>query len=147
MPKDKLKLTIKKTHADAYLPVRGSKGAAGYDLFALEDVKTDNDVVLIRTGLAMIIPDGYYGRIAARSSMARNRGFHVGGGVVDSDYRGEIHVVLLRSEKDTCLIAKGSRVAQLIIEKCVHPEIVEVQHFPKEAATERGEKGFGSTGT
>ena len=141
-------LPIKKMHADAKIPVRATAGAAGYDLCALEEiVNWDSEAIAVRTGIAIAIPEGYYGRIAERSSMALHSGVQVGGGVIDSDYRGEIKVILMRSHANATLrIEKGTRIAQLIIEPCMHPALCEVAEFPEEMATARGESGFGSTG-
>lgn len=142
------KLLIKKMHPDAQMPVRATAGAAGYDLFALEDtVNWDSEAIAVRTGIAIVIPKGYYGRIAERSSMALTHRIQVGGGVIDNDYRGEIKVILMQTPNlRHAHIVKGSRIAQLIIEPCAHPTLCEVTEFPDEAATARGEGGFGSTG-
>lgn len=140
-----LVLKIKKTRPDAVVPTRVGN-AAGYDLHAIEDVTFVNNAK-IKTGIAMVIPKGYYGRIASRSSLAAEYGVNINGGVIDEDYRGEIKVLLNRPNAlDNCALRKGDRIAQIIIEKCEHPEIVVVDEFAPEDATERGEGGFGSTG-
>ena len=139
-------LLIKKLRPDAKLPVRATPGSAGYDLVALEDTYWDGHVVAVRTGISLVIPEGYYGRIAERSSLALNSGIQVGGGVIDSDYRGEIKVILFRLGDTPKRIEKWTRIAQLIIEPYVCPVLCEVSEFPEETATARGEGGFGSTG-
>ena len=95
-------LKVKKLDPNAKLPVRGSAQAAGYDLHANHDsVIPARGKAIIKTGLAMAIPEGNYGRIAPRSGLAAKHMIDVGAGVIDSDYRGEIGVVLFNlSEKD-----------------------------------------------
>jgi dUTP pyrophosphatase len=127
----------------AKAPVRKSKGAAGYDLFAVYQAVLEKDKVTpIVTGVSVAIPYGYYGRVAGRSGLS-SQGIHVMGGVIDSDYRGPIVVMLLKTEPGSYTIQPGDGVAQLIIEKCEYPEVVIVNSLP---LTERGKNGFGSTG-
>ena len=78
----------------AVAPTRGSAGAAGYDLYANEDVTIGNtEFTPVNTGVSVAIPPGYYGRIAPRSGLAAKCGIIIGGGVIDEDYRGEIKVL------------------------------------------------------
>lgn len=143
--RDKLVLKIKKLHTNAVTPTRAGN-AAGYDLYATEDVRFTNTAT-VSTGIAMKIPKGHYGRIASRSSLARDNGIDVIGGVIDEDYRGEIKVILSRPTSLTdCVLSAGDRIAQIIIEKCEHPTIDVVDEFGPEDATARGTNGFGSTG-
>ena len=117
----------------AQAPARQSDQAAGYDLHLDEDlVLFPNERKLVSTGIAMAIPYGYYGRIAPRRA-----------GVVDSDYRGEVKVLLIYSGREKLVLERGDRIAQLILEKITLPEIEVVSCLD---STERGEGGFGSTG-
>ena len=89
-------LIYEKVDSEAKEPLKGSPGSAGFDLFSIEDcVVKANDKYLVKTGLKMEIPEGYYGRIAPRSGLASKKFIDVGAGVIDSDYRGEIGVLLL----------------------------------------------------
>ena len=127
------------------LPVKGSAFAAGYDLHALEGAKIPaRGKALIGTGLAFAIPDGNYGRIAPRSGLAAKHMIDVGAGVIDSDYRGEVKVLLFNLSDVDFEIKAEERVAQLIIEKYTPTMIQEVEGKLDE--TVRGEGGFGSTG-
>jgi len=135
---------VKRLTPDAKLPLRSSPGAAGYDLFSNE--KTEllaGDVTIIKTGIAVQIPEGYYGRIAPRSSLGV-RGVDVFAGVIDADYRGEVGVILYNTNNvSTIDIDKYDRIAQLILTKITTPDIIEVDELDK---TDRGKAGYGSTG-
>ena len=98
---------------------------------------------LIGTGLAFSIPVGNYGRIAPRSGLAVKNSIHVGAGVVDADYRGEVKVLLFNHSDVEFSINEGDRIAQMIIEKYTLTELAEVENLGE---TERGAGGFGSTG-
>ena len=127
----------------AIAPTRGSSGAAGYDLYAIEDVVIGQyEFTQVNTGVSVAIPSGYYGRIAPRSGLSAKYGIVIGGGVIDEDYRGELKVLMscLRGIYD---VRKGDRIAQLIIEKIATPELEIVDSLDD---TDRGESGFGSTG-
>lgn len=137
-------MRLAKLHNDAIIPTRGSKSAAGYDLYCYEDITLfPITPTIIPIGISLAIPQNHYGQIAARSSMGA-KGIIVLGGVIDSDYRGEIKVCLISTlMQSPVTISKGSRIAQLLIIPIHTPEIVEL---PVLDTTERGEKGFGSTG-
>ena len=138
-------MQIKRISPDARIPSRGSAKSAGYDLHAIEDVViAGNSRALIKTGLQIAVPPGYYGRVAPRSGLALKHFIDVGAGVIDEDYRGELGVVLFNFSSDAFSITKGDRIAQLVIEQIGHPDIVEVDNFDTE--TQRGDGGFGSTG-
>ncbi len=98
---------------------------------------------LIETSLAVILPKGYYGRLASRSGLAVKNMIHVCAGVIDEDYTGEIKVCLINHGSDVFSVKKGDKIAQLIVEKCAILPIEEALKTPK---TERGINGFGSTG-
>ena len=140
-------LKVKRLHRDAILPKRGSTGSAGYDLYSTQDaIIRSKGKNLIKTGLSIEIPEGYYGRIAPRSSLAWIDFIDVGAGVIDSDYRGEIKVVLYNFSSVLFKVVKGQRIAQLILERIATPEIVEITNEEDLAESDRGEGGFGSTG-
>ena len=135
---------VKKLNPEADLPVRGSNGAAGYDLTSTEECTIlPNRRVVVSTGISVKVPEGTYGRIAPRSGLAVKHGIHVGAGVIDSDYTGELKVVLFNHNNKKYNIKPGFRIAQLILEQCVTPEVVEVDDLD---TTDRGSNGFGSTG-
>lgn len=135
---------VKKLVQGADLPVRGSKGAAGYDLTAVEEcIILPGRRAVVATGISVKVPEGTYGRIAPRSGLAVKHGIQVGAGVIDSDYTGELKVVLFNHNNKKYSIKPGFRIAQLILEQCVTPEVVEVDDLE---ATDRGSNGFGSTG-
>ncbi len=137
-------LLVKRLSPDAILPKRGSHGAAGYDLYAaVPTTIPSRGLGIIKTDIAVKIPEGHYGRVAPRSGMTVKKGTDVGAGVIDEDYRGNIGVVLFNHTDENLEIAHGDRVAQLIIEKIATPEVVEVPDLDQ---TGRGTAGFGSTG-
>lgn len=140
-------LRVKRLSETAQLPKTCSSGAAGFDLFAdNENVVTipPHGKALIPTNISIAVPIGYYGRIAPRSSLAWKHHIDVGAGVIDSDYRGPVGIVLFNLSNDTSFdVQHGDRVAQLILERIVLPEIVDVQDLDN---TARGAGGFGSTG-
>jgi len=139
-----MSLKVKKLSSDAQLPTRGSDGAAGYDLQSIEScVILPGKRAVVATGISLELPHGVYGRIAPRSGLAVKHGIQVGAGVVDSDYRGEVKVVLFNHDSNPYLIKSGYRIAQLIMERCETPEVEEIFDT---SDTQRGEGGFGSTG-
>jgi dUTP pyrophosphatase len=144
-----MKIKIKKLNLNAILPTQATKGDAGYDLYSIDDAPLfGSQRRLFKTGIAVEIPEGYYGRIAPRSGLALKQGIDVLGGVIDASYRGEIGVILVNTtakgdELQITHIKKGDKIAQLIIEKCHQVEWEEVKEL---AETDRGAGGFGSTG-
>lgn len=135
-----------KLEEGATAPRRTSERAAGYDLYAYIPDKAPvflNNRLLVRTGCYVAIPEGHYGRIAPRSSLAYKNGIDVLAGVIDQDYRGEIKVILSKNNDSVFSIQHGDRIAQLILEKCSTPPVEVVESLD---VTERGEGGFGSTG-
>ena len=138
-------LQIKRLTLDATLPTRASPGSVGYDLYSLNDlVIQPNSRDIVNTGICATIPTGCYGRIAPRSGLAVKYGIHVGAGVIDTDYTGELKVCLFNLGSVPFEIKQGERIAQLILEKCLTPLIQEVDELKK---TMRANRGFGSTGT
>lgn len=141
-----MKIKIKKLEPDAIIPTKGSDAAAGVDLYAPRALAIhpgSNGV--INTGLAIEIPDGYFGAIFARSGMATRKGLRPANcvGVIDSDYRGEIIVVLHNDTDIIRPVQEGDRIAQLIILPYEKIEFSEVEELTD---THRGDGGFGSTG-
>ena len=123
----------------------GSKLAAGYDLYSAYDyVIPAQGKVIAKTDISIRVPDGTYGRIAPRSGLSAKHHIDVGAGVVDQDYTGNVGVVLFNHAQVEFEIKKGDRIAQLVCEKIEYPEIEEVASLN---STDRGEGGFGSTGS
>lgn len=143
--KNNMNIQIKKLSDKAKIPTQGSKYAAGYDLYAAEEVLVNTiGRKLVKTNISISIPEGYYGRIAPRSGLAYKNGIDVLAGVIDSDYRGDIGVILFNTDHNLDFeVNVGDRIAQIIIEKChsVNWETVETLN-----ATVRSEGGFGSSG-
>jgi dUTP pyrophosphatase len=137
-------LRFKKLDANAVLPTRGSPAAAGLDLYSIETVCLHpNQRLLVRTGLAVAIPEGFYGRLAPRSGLATKQGLDVLAGVIDADYRGEIQCLLYNTSNETVELPPQTRICQLVIEKIITPTPVLVDDLTN---TARGSGGFGSTG-
>lgn len=136
-------IRVQLVHPDARAPVRMSAGAAGYDLCACENaVVPARGIARISTGVCIAIPTDTYARIAPRSGLAC-KGIDVGAGVVDSDYRAPICVILYNHTDTDMSFKVGDRIAQLILEVIKTPP---VEIVPALDITERGEGGFGSTG-
>ena len=137
-------LPFKKLDAAAVLPERGSAHAAGLDLYSIEPHRLlPKQRVLIRTGLAVAIPEGHYGRIAPRSGLATKKGIDVLAGVIDADYRGEIQCLLYNTGEETVELPALTKICQLIIEKIIIPSAEWAADLPE---TSRSDRGFGSTG-
>jgi dUTP pyrophosphatase len=132
------------------LPSYQSAHAAGLDLLAAvpEDAPMalePSDRVLVPTGLVIELPNGYEAQVRPRSGLALNHGVTVlnSPGTIDADYRGEVKVLLINLGRETFLIQRGDRIAQLVVSPVTHVEIVAVDAL---GGTERGQGGFGSTG-
>lgn len=139
-----MELKIIKLHKDAKIPTYAHHGDAGFDLFAIESVTIPVGArVLVGTGIAMEIPDGYVGLIWDKSGLAMNHGLKNLGGVIDSGYRGEIKAGVVNLSDDDYTITAGHKVAQMLIQKVERAEIKEVAEL---SGTTRGQSGFGSTG-
>lgn len=138
------RLSFKRLDPKATLPTRGSSQAAGLDIFSIEEVVIEpKQRSLVRTGLAVAIPEGYYGRIAPRSGLATQKGLDVLAGVIDSDYRGEVRCLLFNTGQEAIHLPAQSKICQLIIEKIITPSAVWSDEITD---TDRGSGGFGSTG-
>lgn len=145
---NKMLVKVKKLNDKAIIPTYGSLGAAGADLYAVTEGSATIEpgaTVLVGTGVAMAIPEGYVGLIFARSGLSTKQGLAPANkvGVIDSDYRGEIKVPLFNQSKETRVIESGERIAQIAIVPFVQAEFDECSELDD---TSRGEGGFGSTG-
>ncbi|HEU4796940.1 MAG TPA: dUTP diphosphatase, partial [Pyrinomonadaceae bacterium] len=110
-------LRFKQLDPRAILPSRGSSFAAGLDIYSIEDLTIGpRERATVRTGLAVAIPHGFYGRVAPRSGLAVKQGLDVLAGVIDSDYRGELCCVLYNTSPAYMSLPAGSKICQLIIE-------------------------------
>ncbi len=142
------KISVKLLRPGARIPTYGTEASAGADLYACMQDKVEvgpGQSVMIPTGIAMEIPKGYAGLVFARSSMGAKRGLAPANkvGVIDSDYRGEIRVVLHNHSGEPQSVEPGERVAQLLIVPVFTPGFQEAE---KLSDTSRGAGGFGSTG-
>lgn len=135
---------VKKLTSTAIIPKRNCPTDAGADLFSDETcIIKSGEWRAVSTGISISLPEGSYGRIAPRSGLALKNGIDVLGGVVDSGYRGEIKVILFNHSDINKLINAGDKIAQLIIEQCLILDAIEVDSLE---SSDRGEKGFGSSG-
>lgn len=141
-------IAVKKVRENAILPTYGSAEAAGADIYACLEAPVTigaGETVFIPTGLAMEVPKGCAGLVYARSSMGAKRGLAPANkvGVIDSDYRGEISVVLHNHGSVSQTVEPGDRIAQLLITPVITPVYEQVDELTD---TNRGTGGFGSTG-
>ncbi len=142
-----VRIRFKKLDENAQVPTYGSLAAAGADLYALEGADLQpGQSVLIHTGIALEIPEGYAGLIYARSGLATKRGLAPANkvGVIDADYRGEIMVCLYNHSTQPQRVDAGERVAQLVVTPFLRVDFEEADDL---SDTHRGAGGFGSTGT
>lgn len=138
-------LKYKKLTERAHAPSRGTPGAAGLDIAYAGEHNVSlqpNMPMKLETGLAFEVPHGFYLRVAPRSGLGV-KGIHVLAGVVDEDYRGEVHVVLINLSATTQVVKPGDRIAQALFERITHPRLFEVETLSE---TVRGAGGYGSTG-
>ncbi len=137
-------LAILKLDKNAQLPTRAHADDAGLDLYALDGVTVlPGEGQMIRTGVALALPQGHVGLICDRSSLAK-KGLKTAGGVVDAGYRGEVQVVVWNLSREPIALKAGDRCAQMLIFPISFPLPREVSGF--EEVTSRGQGGFGSTG-
>ncbi|MBQ8351902.1 MAG: dUTP diphosphatase [Clostridia bacterium] len=145
----KATVRFKKLDSRAAVPTYGTPYAAGADLYALCDSPLTiepGQTVLVHTGIALEIPEGYVGLIYARSGLATKRGLAPANkvGVIDADYRGEIMVALYNQSAVLQTVESGERIAQLVITPFLQVDLEECDEL---SDTQRGTGGFGSTGT
>ena len=132
-------------HNPKHLPRRQSTCAAGFDLVTTKDVSVPaRGSTIVDTGVALALPPGHYGRIAGRSSLAFKHDVTAFEGTIDEDYRGPVKVKLFNHSDETFEATALTRIAQLIVQPVVTPQWDMVDVL---ADTERGDGGFGSTGT
>lgn len=132
---------------DLPLPSYATSGAAGMDLRASEDVVLGaGERLAVPTGLVVALPEGYEGQVRCRSGLALRHGLSLvnGVGTIDSDYRGEVKVLMVNLGSETVTLKRGERVAQMVV---VAVERVELEESENLSETSRGSGGFGSTGT
>ena len=138
---------VRRRDPGAVLPERAHPGVAGYDLCALEDlVLGPGERAMVRTGIAIELPDGHAGWVVPRSGLAASHGIALvnAPGLIDAGYRGEVKVLLLNTDPAAEFeVAAGDRIAQLVVAAVAAPEVVEVDALEESA---RAEGGFGSTG-
>lgn len=146
-------LKVKLIHPSAKLPVRMTRGSAGLDLYAAENVvvpptQCDSNGyanigrALVPTGIILQLPPGTVGRIGSRSGLSVNSNIETGAGWIDNDYRGELKIELKNFSSEIYRVNPGDRIAQLVILPLVDIEVESVSHLED---TERGTSGFGST--
>ena len=143
-----VKILVKKFDKNIKLPTYETSGSSGMDLVAYIKNKITikpGKTAMISTGIAVAIPKNYEMQIRPRSGLAAKKGISVLNtpGTVDSDYRGEIKIILINLSKKSFVIKSGDRVAQMILCPVIKAKLKEIQNLPK---TMRGGKGFGSTG-
>jgi dUTP pyrophosphatase len=139
-----MQIKVKKLRDDAKLPTHGHPGDAAMDFYCVEDVIfPPGKQERVHTGVALEIPEGHVGLIWDKSSISFNLGLKVMGGVIDAGYRGEIIMNLLNVSNKEVLMAKGYKIAQMIIQKFEHCDILEVKEL---SDTVRGHGREGSTG-
>jgi dUTP pyrophosphatase len=147
VPSEKVTIKVKSLSPDAIIPTKGTEFAACYDLYANESVSiASGKVTPVKCGIAVELPDGYFLDIRPRSGLSKIVGIANAPGTIDSDYRGEVIILLyLHNTLDSNFhkIVKGERIAQFRVEKVWDTELVVSD---KLSDTKRGEKGFGSTG-
>ena len=137
-------LYLKKLTKTATTPIRATEGAAGLDLYADETITIpEYHRAWVSTGIAVAVAPGYCGLVWPRSGLA-GKGLDTSAGVIDCDYRGELKVLLCNGSHERKTVKAGDRIAQLLIVPVGMPNVLEVDALP---ATERGENGFGSSGT
>jgi len=146
---ENLTLSVKKLRPGAKLPTRGSALSAGYDLYACLDAPltiAPGETVSVGTGLAMALPEGWFAAIFARSGLAVKQGLRPANcvGVCDADYRGEYIVPLYNDSARVRTVESGERIAQMILLPCPTLDFRLTETLEE---TDRGEGGFGSTGS
>jgi dUTP pyrophosphatase len=143
-----MELPIQRLRDGAVVPERAYEGDAGLDLAACERVElAPGERAIVRTGLAVAIPEGYAGFVQPRSGLADRHGISIvnSPGLIDSGYRGELKVILLNTDRSKPFVVEpGMRVAQLVVLAVPELELLELDELP---ATERGVRGHGSSGT
>ena len=143
-----VKILVKKFNKDVKLPAYKTAGSSGMDLIANNKKKLtikSGETAVIPTGIAIAVPKNYEAQIRPRSGLAANKCVSVLNtpGTIDSDYRGEIKIILINLGKKSFVVSLGDRIAQMILCPVAKGNLREVKNLPK---TMRGKQGFGSTG-
>ena len=139
---DFAELHFVKMSPKAVVPTKATKYSIGLDLYSPESyLIPPKRQVLIPIQIRLGIPPGYYGRISSKSGLAMQHRIHVGAGVIDPDYTGEIKVLLINDAKHYYQVSQGDPIAELILEKASIPILRQVEELP---TTGRGERGCGS---
>ena len=143
-----VKILVKKFNKDVKLPAYKTAGSSGMDLVANNKKKLtikSGETAVIPTGIAVAVPKNYEAQIRPRSGLAANKCISVLNtpGTIDSDYRGEIKIILINLGKKSFVVSLGDRIAQMILCPVARGNLREVKNLPK---TTRGKRGFGSTG-
>jgi dUTP pyrophosphatase len=142
-----LEILVQRLDESVPLPAYSHPGDAGADLVTVEDVNlAPGERVVVRTGLAIALPDGYAAFVHPRSGLAAQRGLGIvnAPGTVDAGYRGEIKVILVNHDLDEPIsLSRGDRIAQLVIQRVERASFVDTSELP---SSERGSGGHGSTG-
>ena len=143
-----VKILVKKFNKDVKLPAYKTTGSSGMDLVANNKKKLtikSGETAVIPTGIAIAVPKNYEAQIRPRSGLAANKCVSVLNtpGTIDSDYRGEIKIILINLGKKSFVVSLGDRIAQMILCPVAKGSLREVKNLPK---TTRGKRGFGSTG-
>lgn len=149
-----LEIKFKKLVPDAILPQSQTPGSVGYDLHAhllsetgrpIKQLIPPNSTRNVRTGLNIELPPGYFAMVCSRSGIAKRSIFVTNGpGIIDPDYRGEVMVLLYNGSHESHWVQHQERIAQLVIMPVTYATMIEVDEL---SLTERGEAGFGSTGS
>lgn len=145
VPRERIKVEIKKLNEDAIIPQYAHKTDAGADVFAVEEVTLKpHETALVKTGIAVAIPVGYEIQVRPRSGLSLKTNLRVANapGTIDSDYRGEVCVIMTNTGNLSYTINKGDKIAQLVIAPVPMIDWITVEEL---SPTERGEGGFGST--
>jgi len=142
----KIEIKFKKITPDSIIPEYMSKGSSGSDIYADEElIINPGEIKLVSTGFKLSIPEGFEGQVRPRSGLALKHGITVlnAPGTIDSDYRGEVKVILINLGKENFKINKGDRIAQLIIAEVVRANFTITEELED---TIRSDGGFGHTG-
>jgi dUTP pyrophosphatase len=140
------RVLVRRLDPDLSLPSRARDDDAGLDLYAAEAATIEPGArTLVPTGIALAIPPGYAGFVLPRSGLALRQGVTLLNtpGLIDAGYRGEVKVLLVNHDRAAATVARGDRIAQLVIQRVEPAQLIEVAELP---SSERGAGGFGSTG-
>jgi dUTP pyrophosphatase len=139
-----MKISAKKLYKDAELPKTMRVGDAAMDFYSYKDYEINpGERIIVETGVAIAIPDGYWGNVRDRGGLPAKHGIHTMGGVFDSNYRGEVQIIMINLGQEKYKIEKGHRICQMIIER---HEIIELEEVQELDDTNRGEDKLASSG-